>query len=130
MTLALRPRQFVDLRRHDICRDAEPFQPVPGAPIAIETGMPAVDEHEHAAEARVRDPVAEIRRRQGVEFFPRRVAAPGVSEARQIDEVERRFALDRDPIEVGQAGLATGLYEKFRNRFEGCIRVRHKRRGS
>src|SRR5688500_17797628 len=106
MTPAFGLRQFVHLRGHDQTRDPKPLQPVPRVPIDVQTGMPAVDEHEHAAETRVRHSIPEVSRRQRVEFLSRRIAAAGVSVARQIDEVERRFALDRDPIEIRQARFA------------------------
>src|SRR5687767_6977873 len=106
MTPAFGLRQFVHLGGHDMAIDAKPLQPVPCAAIDLQAGMPAVDEHEYAATARVRRSRAEVRCRERIKLVARRVATAGISVARQVDEVERRFPLDSDPIEVGEARLA------------------------
>ncbi len=110
MTLALRPRQFVDLRGQHAVFGVLTFQPLPGAAVAVEAGMPAVDEQErppHRGET-VSTFTMEIRADQRVELGRRLVAAPGVSVPGQIDEVERGVALPLQPVEIGQAGLSRG----------------------
>src|SRR6187402_3435503 len=99
MTLPFGLRQFVHLRRHDVSYYAVAVQPVPRAAIAVEAGMAAVDQHEHAAKSRIVETRAEIVGGQRVEFLARLLAAARVAEAGQVHQVERRTRLNGHPIE-------------------------------
>src|ERR671912_2750827 len=102
MTLPLGLRQFIHLRRHDMSCYAVAVQPVPGAAIAVEAGMPAVDEHEHAAKTRIIEPRAKIRGGQRVKLFARLVATARIAKPGEVHQEERWPRLYADPIEVGQ----------------------------
>src|SRR5690349_15206990 len=88
MTPAFGLRQFVHLRRHRVSLHAEAFQPTPRRAIAVEAGMPAVDQDEHAAEPRIVDPRAEVCGRQRVELFAR-LTPPGFGAARPAPSLSR-----------------------------------------
>ena len=71
MTLPLGARQFVHLRRHRVSFHAEAPEPVPYGAVAVEAGMPAVDEDERAAKNRMADSRAEIAGRERIKLLRR-----------------------------------------------------------
>ena len=83
MTLAFGPRQFVELRGQDDVFDVLAFQPRPGAAIAVEAGVPAVDEQESPSHRRAAFAVYTSKKRlgKGCELGRCLLPAPGVSES-------------------------------------------------